>query len=126
MDLLDFWIFSHTLNKNINKICKLICSVNFVGNNEVTYMEPQTVPSYMSIKYVRQTLRMPNFTHAPHTQPFLSNISKWDLNFDELACSRGMTRLGRNFPTSPQNQNTKLTHCLIYMSIRTKSFPQTK
>ena len=37
MDLLDFWIFSHTLNKTINEICKLICSVNFVGNKSCDY-----------------------------------------------------------------------------------------
>ena len=92
----------------------------------VTYMEPQTVSSYMSVNHARRTLRMPNFMREPHAQPFLSNISKWDLNFGEPACSRGMTRLGQNFPTSPQNQNTKLTHCSIYMSIRTISFPQTK
>ena len=27
----------------------------------VTYMDPQTVPSYMSIRCARRTLRMPNF-----------------------------------------------------------------
>ena len=32
----------------------------------VTYMEPQTVPSYMSVKCTRQKLRMPNFTCATH------------------------------------------------------------
>ena len=47
----------------------------------VTYMEPQTAPSYMSVTCARRTLRKPNFMHAPHTQPSLSNISKWDLNF---------------------------------------------
>ena len=26
----------------------------------VTYMEPQTVPSYMSVNDMQQTLRMPN------------------------------------------------------------------
>ena len=83
----------------------------------VTYMEPQTEPSYMSVKYARRTLRKPNFTHAPHAQPSLSNISKWDSNFGELSHSCGTTRLRQNFPTSPQNQNTKLTHCSIYVSI---------
>ena len=85
----------------------------------VTYMEPQTVPSYMSVKFTRRTLRMPNFTRAPHAQPSLSNIPKWDSKFGEPTHSRRTTRLGQNFPTSPQNQNTKLTHCSIYMSIRT-------
>ena len=91
-----------------------------------TYMEPQTVPSYMSIEYTRLTLRMTNFTSAPHAQPSLSNIPKWDSNFGKQTHSRGMNRLGRNFPTSPQNQNTKLTHSSIYVSIRTISSAQTK
>ena len=67
----------------------------------VTYMEPQTVPSYMSIKCTRRTLHMPNFMHAPHAQPSLSNIPKWDSNFSEPTHSCGMNRLGQNFPTSP-------------------------
>ena len=92
----------------------------------VTYMETQTVPSHISFRCTRRTLRMPNFTRAPHAQPSLSNIPKWDSNFGEPTHSHGTNRLGQNFPTSPQNQNTKLTHCLIYMSIRTISFPQTK
>ena len=92
----------------------------------VTYMEPQTVPTYMSVKYTRRTLRMPNFTRAPHAQPSLSNIPKWDSNFGEPTHSCGTNRLGQIFPTSPQNQNTKLTHCSIYVSIRRISFPQTK
>ena len=92
----------------------------------VTYMEPQMAPSYMSVKYARWTLRKPNFTRATHAQPSLSNTSKWDLYFGEPAHSHGTTRLRQNFPTSPQNQNTKLTHYSIYMLIRTISFPQTK
>ena len=87
----------------------------------VTYMEPQTAPSYMSVKCVQQTLRIPNFTCTPHAQQSLSDILKWDSNFSEPSNSWWTNRLGRNFPTSPQNQNTKLTHCLIYMSIRTIS-----
>ena len=66
----------------------------------VTYMEPQTAPSYMSVKCARRTLRKPNFMRVPHAQPSLSNISKWDLNFGEPSHSRGTTRLGQNFPTS--------------------------
>ena len=91
----------------------------------VTYMETQTEPSYMSVTCTRQTLHMPNFTRAPHAQPSLSNIPKWDSNLSEPTHSRRTNRLGQNFPTSPQNQNTKLTHCSIYISIRTISFPQT-
>ena len=92
----------------------------------VTYMDTQTAPSYMSVTCARRTLRMPKFTRAMHAEPSLSNIYKWDLNFGEPARSRGTTRLGQNFPTSPQNQNTKLTHCSMYVSIRTISIPQTK
>ena len=83
----------------------------------VPYMEPQTVSSYMSVKCTRRTLRMPNFTRAPHAQPSLSNFPKWDSNFGEPTHSRGTTLWEQNFPTSPQNQNTKLTHCSIYVSI---------
>ena len=68
----------------------------------VTYMEPQTDPSYMSVKCARRTLRIPNFTRAPHAQPSLSNITKWESNFGEPSHSRGMTRLGQNFPASPK------------------------
>ena len=49
----------------------------------VTCMEPQTAPRYMSITCARRTLRIPNFTRAPHAQPSLSNIPKWDSNFGE-------------------------------------------
>ena len=37
----------------------------------VTYMEPQRVPSYMSVTGTQRTLHMPNFTRAPHAQPSL-------------------------------------------------------
>ena len=33
----------------------------------VTYTEPQTVPSYISVTVRRRTLRMPNFRRATHT-----------------------------------------------------------
>ena len=92
----------------------------------VTYTEPQTVPSYMSVKCTRRTLRMPNFTRATHAQPSLSNFPKWDSNFGEPTHSRGMTLWEQNFPTSPPNKITKLTHCSIYVSIRTISSPHTK
>ena len=85
----------------------------------VTYMEPQTVPSYMSVTCTRRTLPVTKSTRAPHAQPSLSYIPKWESNFGEPTHSRRMNRLGQNFPTSPQNQNTKLTHCSIYISIRT-------
>ena len=68
----------------------------------VTYMDPRTAPSYMSIKCAQRTLRKPNFMCVPHSQPSLSNISKWDLNFGEPTHSLEMTRLGQNFLTSPK------------------------
>ena len=40
----------------------------------VTYTEPQTVPSYMSVTCTRRTLRMPSFTRATHAQPSLSDF----------------------------------------------------
>ena len=55
----------------------------------ITYMEPPTAPSYMSVKCARRTLRIPNFTRASHAQPSLSNIPKWDSNFGKPSHSRG-------------------------------------
>ena len=49
----------------------------------VTYTEHQTVPSYMSVKGTRRTLRMPNFTRATHAQPSLSNFPWRDSDFGE-------------------------------------------
>ena len=92
----------------------------------VTYMESKTVSSYMSVKCTRRTLRMPNFTRATHAQPSLSNFSWRDSDFGERTRSRGTTQLEQNFPTSPQNQKTKLTHCSIYVPMRTISIPQIK
>ena len=92
----------------------------------VTYTEPQTVTRYMSVTCTRRTLRMPNFTRVTHTQPSLSNFPKWDSNFGEPTHSRGTTLWEQNFPTSSQNKITKLTHCSIYVSIRTISSPHTK
>ena len=57
----------------------------------VTYTEPQTVSSYMSVTCTRRTLRMPNFTREMHVQPSLSNFLKWDSNFGEPTHSRGTT-----------------------------------
>ena len=47
----------------------------------VTYTEPQTVSSYMSVKLTRRTLRMPNFTRVPHAQPSLSDFPWRDSDF---------------------------------------------
>ena len=92
----------------------------------VTYTEPQTVSSYMSVKFTRRTLRMPNFTRATHAQPSLSNFPRRDSDFGERTCSCGTTLGERNFPTSPQNKITKLTHCSRYVPMRTISTPQIK
>ena len=47
----------------------------------VTYTESQTVSSYMSVKFTRRTLRMPNFTRATHAQPSLSDFPWRDSEF---------------------------------------------
>ena len=80
----------------------------------------------ISVKCTRRTLRMPSFTRAAHAQPSLSNFPRRDSNFGERTRSRGTTLGERNFHTSPQNIITKLTHCSIYVPMRTISTPQTK
>ena len=80
----------------------------------------------ISVTCTRWTLRMPRFTRAAHAQPSLSNFPRRDLNFGEPACSRGTAQLERNFPTSPQNKKTKLTHCSIYVPMRTISTSHAK
>ena len=92
----------------------------------VTYKERHTVLTYMSVKCTRRTLRMPSFTRATHVQPSLRNFPRRDSDFGERTRSRRTTRLERNFPTSPHNKKTKLTHCSIYVSMRTISTPQIK
>ena len=92
----------------------------------VTYTDPQTVPSYMSVTITRWMLRMPKFTRATPAQPSLSNFPWRDSDFGERTRSRGTTQLEQNLPTSPQNQKTKLTHCSIYVPMRTISIPQIK
>ena len=72
----------------------------------------------ISVKCTRRTLRMPSFTRAAHAQPSLSNFPRRDSNFGERTRSRGTTLGERNFPTSPQNKKTKLTHCSIYVPMR--------
>ena len=80
----------------------------------------------ISVTFTRRTLRMPSFTCAAHAQPSLSNFPRRDSNFGERTRSCGMTLGEQNFPTSPQNKITKLTHCSIYVPMRTISTPQTK
>ena len=92
----------------------------------VTYTEPQTVPSYMSVKCKRRTLRMPNFTRATHAQPSLSNFPQRDSEFWRADPLTRDDPGERKFPTSPQNKKTKLSHCSIYVPMRTISTPQIK
>ena len=80
----------------------------------------------ISVKCTRRTLRMPSFTPTAHAQPSLSNFPRRDSNFGERTRSRGTTLGERNFPTSPQNKKTKLTHCSIYVPIRTISTSHAK
>ena len=80
----------------------------------------------ISVKCTHRTLRMPRFTRAAHAQPSLSNFPRRDSKFGERTRSRGTTLGEQNFPTSPQNKITKLTHCSIYVPMRTISTPQTK
>ena len=80
----------------------------------------------ISVTFTRWTLRMPSFTRATHAQPSLSNFTRRDSNFGERTCSRGTTLGEQNFPTSPQNKKTKLTHCSIYVPMRTISTSHAK
>ena len=92
----------------------------------VTYTEPQTVSSYMSVTCTRRTLRMPNFTRATHAQPSLRNFPWRDSDFWRADPLTRDDPGGTKFPTSPQNKITKLSHCSIYVPMRTISTPQTK
>ena len=47
----------------------------------VTYTEPQTVSSYMSVPCTRRTLGMPIFTRATHAHPSLSDFPWRDSDF---------------------------------------------
>ena len=80
----------------------------------------------ISVTCTRWTLLMPSFTRATHAQPSLSNFTRRDSNFGERTRSRGTTLGERNFPTSPQNKKTKLTHCSIYVPMRTISTSHAK
>ena len=68
----------------------------------VTYMEPQMVPSYMSVTFTIRTLRKPNFTRAPHAQPSLSKFPNWDSNFSKPTHSRGTTNSDQIFQLPPK------------------------
>ena len=92
----------------------------------VTYTDPQTVPSYMSVKCTRRTLRMPSFTRAAHAQPSLSNFPRQDSDFWRADPLTRDDPGGTKFSHFPQNKITKFTHCSIYTSIPTISSPHTK
>ena len=68
----------------------------------VTYTEPQTVLSYMSVRLTRRTLRMPIFTRPTHAQPSLSNFAWRDSDFGERTRSRRTTLGNENFPLPPK------------------------
>ena len=77
----------------------------------VTYTEPQTVPSYMSVKCTRRTLRMPNFTRATHAQPSLSNFPWRDSDFrqaDPLTRDDPTRTKFSNFPPKSKDQTYTL------------------
>ena len=128
---------SHSIGK-MARATQLTSSAN-IGSLQLcgpcSSLAPQTDPKrsptrrvtryqdQISVRYTRWTLRMPSFTRAPHAQPSLSNFTRRDSDFGEPTRSCGTTRLERNFPTSPQNKKTKLTHRSLYMSLRTISTP---
>ena len=63
----------------------------------VTYMEPHTVLTYMSVKCTRRTLRMPSFTRATHAQPSLSNFTRRDSEFGERGKSNPADILSKHW-----------------------------
>ena len=91
----------------------------------VTYIDPQTVPIYMSVKCTRWTLRMPNSTSAPHAQPSLSNFPKWDSNFGELTHSCGTTNLDKSFQLPPKIKIPN-THIVQYTCQCKQHLPHTQ
>ena len=80
----------------------------------------------ISVTCTRWTLRMPSFTRATHAQPSLSNFTRRDSNFGERTRSRGTTLGEQNFPLPPKIKKTKLTHCSIYVPMRTISTSHAK
>ena len=68
----------------------------------VTYMDPQTAPSYMSIKFAQRTLHIPNFTCAPHAQLSLSNIPKWTQISASQPTHAGRPDSDKIFPLPPK------------------------
>ena len=91
----------------------------------VTYTDPQTVPSYMSVTCTRRTFCMPNFTLAPPAQPSLSNFPKWDSNFGEPTHSRGMTNSDEIFQL-PHKIKLPNLHIVRYTCQFEQYLPQTQ
>ena len=78
----------------------------------VTYTETQTVPSYMSVKFTRRTLRMPSFTRATHAQPSLSKFTMAGLKFWRADLLTRDDPGGTKFSHFPPKQNYQ-THTLF-------------
>ena len=93
----------------------------------VTYMDSQTVPSYMSVNFTRRTLRMPNFTRSTHAQPSLSKFPKWDSNFGEPTHSHRTTNSDKIFQLPPPPPPKYQTHTLFDIHVNSNnSFPTDK
>ena len=89
----------------------------------VTYMDPQTVPRYMSIKCTRQTLRMPNFTmdsSVHHSDSQSVNLSPSAANPLKIPCNYGeknaVNYLHKNLVKSP-SVSTLYISPLVHLSV---------
>ena len=71
----------------------------------VTYTEPQTVLTYMSVTFTRRTLRMPSFTRATHAQPSLSDFPWRDSDFWRVGLLTRDDPGGTKFSHFPPKQN---------------------
>ena len=92
----------------------------------VTYTEPQTVPSYMSVTCTRLTLRMPMFTRATHAQPSLSNFPWRDSDFGKRTRSRRTTLGEQKVSHFPPKYNYQI-HTLFDIHVNSNNvFPTHK
>ena len=80
----------------------------------------------ISVKCTRRTLRMPSFTRATHAQPSLSNFTRRTQNSASVRAHAGRPDSNENFQLPPKIKKTKLTHCSIYVPMRTISTLHTK
>ena len=119
--------FNHLLYKVLRLTSEQVQDFN-------DWMEHLGIPNVHEL--IAQSYRMPHaymnnleFIKQGKTCYIQSNVMffpRRDSNFGEWTRSRGTTLGEQNFPTSPQNKITKLTHCSIYVPMRTISTPQTK